>query len=85
MLSRVAPLVDRWYLCDLPIARAIKATDLVPHIQALPAGEKALAGTFASPSLALSAALGAAGPADRIVVFGSFYTVGPAMETLQLY
>ncbi|MCM3565320.1 MAG: bifunctional tetrahydrofolate synthase/dihydrofolate synthase [Hydrogenophaga sp.] len=80
MLSRVAPLVDRWYLCDLPIARAIKAVDLVPHIQALPAGEKALAGTFASPSLALSAALGAAGPADRIVVFGSFYTVGGVLQ-----
>ena len=80
MLSRVAPLVDRWYLCDLPIARAIKAVDLVPHIQALPAGDKALAGTFASPSLALSAAHGAAGPADRIVVFGSFYTVGGVLQ-----
>jgi dihydrofolate synthase / folylpolyglutamate synthase len=80
MLSRVAPLVDRWYLCDLPIARAIKATALVPHIQALPAGDKGLAGTFASPSLALSAAHGAAGPADRIVVFGSFYTVGGVLQ-----
>ncbi len=80
MLSRVVPLVDRWYLCDLPIARAIKATALVPHIQALPAGDKGLAGTFASPSLALSAAHGAAGPAERIVVFGSFYTVGGVLQ-----
>ncbi len=80
MLSRVAPLVDRWYLCDLPIARASKAADLVPHILALPAGDKGLAGTFASPSLALSAALGAAGPADRIAVFGSFYTVGGVLQ-----
>jgi dihydrofolate synthase/folylpolyglutamate synthase len=80
MLSRVAPLVDRWYLCDLPTTRASKAVDLVPHIQALPAGDKGLAGTFASPSLALSAALGAAGPADRIAVFGSFYTVGGVLQ-----
>lgn len=80
MLSRVAPLVDRWYLCDLPIARAGKAVDLVPHIRALPAGDKALAGTFASPSLALSAAMDAAGPADRIAVFGSFYTVGGVLQ-----
>lgn len=80
MLSRVAPLVDRWYLCDLPTARASKAADLVPHILALPAGDKGLAGTFASPSLALSAALGAAGPADRIAVFGSFYTVGGVLQ-----
>ncbi len=80
MLSRVAPLVDRWYLSDLPIARAIRAVDLVPQIHALPAGDKALAGTFPSPSLALTAALGAAGPADRIVVFGSFYTVGGVLQ-----
>jgi dihydrofolate synthase/folylpolyglutamate synthase len=80
MLSRVAPLVDRWYLCDLPIARASKAADLVSHIRALPAGDKAFAGTFASPSAALSAALGAAGPADRIAVFGSFYTVGGVLQ-----
>ena len=34
------------------------------------------AAAFASPHLALQAAIAAAGPADRIVVFGSFYTVG---------
>ena len=31
---------------------------------------------FASPQEALDAAVVAADPADRIVVFGSFYTVG---------
>ncbi|MBL0945254.1 MAG: bifunctional tetrahydrofolate synthase/dihydrofolate synthase [Hydrogenophaga sp.] len=80
MLARVAPLVDRWYLCDLPLPRAIKAADLAPRIQALPAGDRALAGTFASPSQALAAALEASAPADRIAVFGSFHTVGGVLQ-----
>ena len=36
--------------------------------------------THASPAAALAAALGGADPADRIVVFGSFYTVGGVLE-----
>ena len=33
MLSRLAPLVDRWYLCDLPLPRAATAQDLAAHGQ----------------------------------------------------
>ncbi|HEX4510739.1 MAG TPA: bifunctional folylpolyglutamate synthase/dihydrofolate synthase, partial [Burkholderiaceae bacterium] len=33
-----------------------------------------------SPTAALSCALSAADPADRIVVFGSFYTVGGVLK-----
>jgi len=36
--------------------------------------------TFASPAEALAAALAQADPADRIVVFGSFYTVGGVLK-----
>ena len=36
--------------------------------------------TFASPREALAAATADADPADRIVVFGSFYTVGGILE-----
>jgi len=36
----------------------------------------AVAGLFEAPQMALDAAVAAADPADRIVVFGSFYTVG---------
>jgi dihydrofolate synthase/folylpolyglutamate synthase len=35
-----------------------------------------LAGVFDTPELALQAAVSVANPTDRIVVFGSFYTVG---------
>jgi dihydrofolate synthase / folylpolyglutamate synthase len=34
------------------------------------------ASTHANPQAALDAAVAAANPADRIVVFGSFFTVG---------
>jgi dihydrofolate synthase/folylpolyglutamate synthase len=38
------------------------------------------ASTHAAPMEALQAAVAAADPADRIVVFGSFYTVGGVLE-----
>ncbi|WP_280155209.1 bifunctional tetrahydrofolate synthase/dihydrofolate synthase [Piscinibacter sp. XHJ-5] len=82
MLTRMAPLVDNWHFCDLPLARAAKAADL----QALHA-TLALRGPgnvdvrqHANPADALRTALGDADPADRIVVFGSFYTVGGVLK-----
>jgi dihydrofolate synthase/folylpolyglutamate synthase len=73
-LARIAPLIDVWHLTDLPTARAARAAELVPVI----AGVRADARTHvhASPAEALSAAAAGADPADRIVVFGSFFTVG---------
>jgi len=76
MLSRVAPLVDRWYFTDLPTARAAKAADLQALWSLMGARKGAVAGLFEAPQMALDAAVAAADPADRIVVFGSFYTVG---------
>jgi dihydrofolate synthase/folylpolyglutamate synthase len=38
------------------------------------------ASTYKSPELALQAAVKAANPTDRIVVFGSFYTVGGILK-----
>ena len=44
--------------------------------QASHARKDAQSSTHATPQAALDAAVAAAGPADRIVVFGSFFTVG---------
>ena len=44
------------------------------------ASPKPRVSTFASPADALAAALAQADPADRIVVFGSFYTVGGVLK-----
>ncbi len=89
MFARLAPLADRWYFCDLPTARAESAQGLAARWQAL-AAAGALGGsgprgqapvsTHASPRAGLEAAAAAADPADRIVVFGSFFTVGGILE-----
>ncbi|MFD0667048.1 bifunctional tetrahydrofolate synthase/dihydrofolate synthase [Ramlibacter sp. MAHUQ-53] len=83
MFRRLAPLADRWYFCDLPTARAETGAGLLARWQAvassLPPREVA-ASVHASPRAALEAAAAAADPADRIVVFGSFFTVGGILE-----
>jgi dihydrofolate synthase/folylpolyglutamate synthase len=82
MLGRMAPLVDRWHFCDLPLARAAKAADLQALHQglALKGPGPVVVQSHADPLVALRAALGEADPADRIVVFGSFYTVGGVLK-----
>ena len=80
MLKRVGPLVDRWYFSDLPTARAARADDLLATWQALNTRQDARASVHADPVQALQAAVAAADPADRIVVFGSFYTVGGVLK-----
>lgn len=80
MLARIMPLVDRWYFTDLPTPRAATAADLQARCQALNPGVASVSALFADPLLALRAAVAAADPADRIVVFGSFYTVGGVLK-----
>ena len=80
MLAKMAPLVDRWYFTDLPTARAAPAQALLACWQALPGRREVPASTHASPADALGAAVGAAEATDRILVFGSFYTVGGVLQ-----
>ena len=84
MLLRMNPLVDKWYFTDLPTARAAKAADLLSTWQAVNTGEKSrkdVSGQcFTSPKAALDAAIAASAPTDRIVVFGSFFTVGGVLQ-----
>jgi len=82
ILRRMAPLVDRWHFTDLPIPRAATAQDLdALHARLALKGPGPVA-TFrhASPDDALRAALEGADPTDRIVVFGSFFTVGGVLK-----
>ncbi len=81
MLARVAPLIDKWYFTDLPTARAASASALAIQWRNSPAGRNGSATEHASPQEALQAAVKAADPADRIVVFGSFYTVGGILKS----
>jgi len=80
MLKKMGPLVDRWYYTDLATPRAAAAADLLAAWQAQEKRRDVAASTHATPMEALRAAAAAADPADRIVVFGSFYTVGGVLE-----
>ena len=84
MLERIAPLIDRWHVTDLPLERASKAQALANMLDGNPAtapkGQSRIAGCHASPIEALRAAVAEADPADRIVVFGSFFTVGGVLQ-----
>ncbi|MEP7139092.1 MAG: bifunctional tetrahydrofolate synthase/dihydrofolate synthase [Caldimonas sp.] len=80
MLRLMLPLVDAWHFTSLPSPRAASADELAAHLAAVRgAGGEASVDRHAEPSVALAAAWGAADPADRIVVFGSFFTVGGVM------
>ncbi len=86
LLSRIEPLVDVWHCCDLPLARAATAAELATLVQAAIDAGGAVRSTapevqqHADPGAALRAAASAAEPTDRIVVFGSFHTVGEVLR-----
>jgi dihydrofolate synthase/folylpolyglutamate synthase len=80
MLQRLNPLVDRWYFTDLPLPRAAAARDLQQAWQAQNTRQDVTTSVHADPHSALQAAISAADPADRIVVFGSFHTVGGVLQ-----
>ncbi len=84
MLTKIGPLIDRWYFTDLPTPRADTAAHLQQKWNALQmvtgAKREVKTSLHANPEAALQAAIAAADPADRIVVFGSFYTVGGVLQ-----
>ena len=80
MLARVGPMVDKWYFTDLPTARAAAGEVLQAAWQASNTRKDATSNAYKTPESALQAAVAAADPADRIVVFGSFYTVGGILK-----
>jgi dihydrofolate synthase/folylpolyglutamate synthase len=80
MLKKVLPMVDAWYFTDLPLARATTAAQLEVEWRQMNTRQDVKASQYASPEKALEAAITAAGPTDRILVFGSFYTVGGVLQ-----
>jgi dihydrofolate synthase / folylpolyglutamate synthase len=84
VMRRMSPLVDSWHFSDLPTPRAASASDLATMWAGLVAGGQGRADATVEqhpgPAEALRAAVVAADPADRIIVFGSFYTVGGVLK-----
>jgi dihydrofolate synthase/folylpolyglutamate synthase len=80
MFERLNPIIDCWYFTDLPLQRAETAARLQARWQSMNTRADAASSTCADPMQALRAAVDAADPADRIVVFGSFHTVGGVLK-----
>ena len=80
LLPPLLPLVDHWHLCDLPTPRAAAAQDLAALLRAACGTRPVDISCHASPEIALQAAAAGADPAGRIVVFGSFFTVGGVLK-----
>jgi len=80
LLPHLLPLVEHWYLTDLPTPRAATAAQLEAVLRQAAGARAPAVSRHASPAEALQAAAAAADPADRIVVFGSFFTVGGVLK-----
>ena len=78
VLRALAPRITRWHLASLPGARGASAQELARHLP----GASSTA-QFASPASAFEAAEAIAHENDKIVVFGSFLTVGEVMAWLK--
>jgi dihydrofolate synthase/folylpolyglutamate synthase len=80
VLHELAPRITRWHLASLPGPRGASADELAAGL-----GSKARfnAEKFDSARAAFGAALERAQDGDKIVVFGSFLTVGEVMAWLK--
>ena len=83
VIAPMAGLVDHWCVTDLPSPRSAGSALLAEKVAALrPAGAKDAdfsVTAFADPAAAFANAVSRAEENDRIVVFGSFYTVAGVM------
>ena len=82
--AALAPLrgkVDRWYAATLTGPRGTSAERVARIIADGELGGEV--DCFASPAEAMCAARGGAGESDRILAFGSFYTVAGVLQALK--
>lgn len=75
------PLVDTWILCSLPGPRGTTADVLAQRLGSSAKNPVQVESVEAGCELAYESAQ----PGDRVVVFGSFVTVGPALQWHRLY
>jgi len=83
VLAQFAALIDAWLVITPKAERAAAAADISATLEAL--GARASISAFADVEAACAAARNTAVAGDRVIVFGSFYIVGPALSALELY
>jgi dihydrofolate synthase / folylpolyglutamate synthase len=81
VLSHLKGEIDHWNVTDLPTSRAASAEELDAALRdaGVTDGPDGGVKRFATPAEAFQDALKRASENDRIVVFGSFYTVAGVM------
>jgi dihydrofolate synthase/folylpolyglutamate synthase len=80
VVQAVEPEIYSWFLAGIDYARGASAEQLVDIVSANAPGSNIM--VFDSITNALAQACRSAGENDRIVVFGSFYTVADALRAL---
>lgn len=81
-VSALAPASSSWYVASLGGERGFAGEDLAGVVQS--SGNGAPMAVYADVPAAVNAAVTASAPADRVVVTGSFITVGMAMAALNI-
>jgi dihydrofolate synthase/folylpolyglutamate synthase len=76
VVRSLAPRITRWHVASLPGARGATADEIAAQLPG------ATVEKHASPAAAFAAARERAGENDKIIVFGSFLTVGDVMAWL---
>ena len=88
IVGEVLASVDRWHLATLSGERGQQAGELLQKIEkvrdAVSPGSQLDAQIHDSPTEAYDAAMDVASSHDRVVVFGSFFTVGDIMDHAQI-
>lgn len=82
VLEIMAPCIDCWYFTDLPLPRAIFATNLEELWKDVCVKLKIAVESkcYPTPFSALQEACQEVGEEGRVIVFGSFFTVGGILE-----
>ena len=79
VLPSMQALVDQWFITELPVSRSLSKRELSQAMSQLGFN---VSEACASPEEAYKSAVLLAGKNDRIVIFGSFYTVSAVKQAM---
>lgn len=84
VIDALVPHISAWYLADIHNVRGAKAEYLQQKLQQELLDQATPINLFENVSIALQAACKDVAKNDRIIVFGSFYTVAEAIKSLNV-
>ena len=82
IIQQLKGVIDVWHVAELQTERSASAQYLVDSIVA--SSRNCDVHSHETVLMAYHAAMGSAGPQDRVVIFGSFFTVGAIMQYLEI-